>query len=50
MREPLPARSGYVAVWLAVGAVPESGAAGLDQRASRYRQARAGRRVYVVPA
>jgi 4'-phosphopantetheinyl transferase len=44
MREPLPARSGYVAVWLAVGAVPESGAAGLDQRASRYRQARAAAR------
>lgn len=40
-REPRLAGAGYVAVWVAVGAAPESGPAGLDQRARRYREARA---------
>lgn len=42
MNEPHPAGPGYVAVWVAVGAVPGGPARSLDERAGRYRRARAG--------
>ncbi|OIJ88237.1 4'-phosphopantetheinyl transferase family protein [Streptomyces colonosanans] len=41
MGEPHLAGSGYVAVWVGVGATPGGEPLGLDQRAWRYRQARA---------
>lgn len=41
MGEARLARAGYVAVWVAIGPVPQSEPWGLDQRASRHRQARA---------
>ncbi|WP_251095845.1 4'-phosphopantetheinyl transferase superfamily protein [Streptomyces sp. Caat 7-52] len=41
MGEPNPAGSGHVAVWVAVGAAPEGEPLDLDQRARRYRRARA---------
>lgn len=44
MRKPLPAGPGYVAVWVAVGTRPQSGPTDLDERAWRYRQARAAAR------
>lgn len=41
MDEPRLAGSGYVAVWVAVGAAPGGEPLGLDERARRYRRSRA---------
>jgi 4'-phosphopantetheinyl transferase len=42
LSEPHDAGAGHVVVWVAVGALPGGAALSLDQRARRYRQARAG--------